>query len=103
MPKTHRTSAFVLAAGLTLGAGLPLSATAAASVDRTLDQAATAIAEAKANDWIWRDTEKFFDAAQEAAKKGETQKAMQLATKAREQAELAVKQYHLEQEMDRSL
>ena len=71
MHKTHRTSAFVLAAGLTLSAGLPLSAVAG-SVDQALDRAATAIAEAKANDWIWRDTEKFFKAAQEAADKGKT-------------------------------
>lgn len=102
MRMTHTTSAFVLAAGLTLGSALPLSA-AAGSVDQALDQAATAIAEAKANDWIWRDTEKFYNEAREAAKKGNKDEAMKLANKAREQAELAVKQYQIEQEMDRSL
>ena len=102
MRMTHSTSAFALAAGLALGSALPLTAVAG-SVDKALDEAATAIAEAKSNDWIWRDTEKFFNAAQEAARKGNKDEAMKLATKAREQAELAVKQYRLEQETDRSL
>lgn len=102
MRMTHTTSAFVLVAGLTLGSALPLSV-AAGSVDQALDQAATAIAEAKANDWIWRDTEKFYNEAREAAEKGNKDEAMKLATKAREQAELAVRQYQIEQEMDRSL
>ena len=67
-------------------------------------EAATAIANAgdaikaaKANDWIWRDTEKFLKQAQEAAK------AVKLADKAKFEAEAAVVQYNLESTHQRGL
>ena len=92
----------ILAGSLAVGCALPLSATAA-SIDQALSQAEAAIGEAKANNWIWRDTEKFFNEAQAAAHKGDKDKALKLANKAREQAEDALKQYQLEKEKDRSI
>ena len=73
-------------------------------------EAATAIANAndaikaaKANDWIWRDTEKFVKQANEAAAAGDNAKAIKLADKARFQAEAAVEQYNMETTHQRGL
>lgn len=101
MSNTRTLSTLTLVGGLALASALPLSATAA-SADQALSQAESAIEDAKANNWIWRDTEKVYKAAKAAAEKGDTDKAIKLANKAREHAELAIKQYHLEQKMDRS-
>ena len=53
---------------------------------------------AKANNWIWRDTESFLKQAEDEAAKpdGDMDLAIKLANKARSQAELAVNQYYLE-------
>ena len=58
--------------------------------------AESAIAKAKANDWIWRDTEKFLKQAVAAQGKGDDKMAVSMANKARSQAELAVSQYEYE-------
>ncbi len=58
--------------------------------------AESAIAKANANDWIWRDTEKFLKQAVAAQGKGDNKIAISLANKARSQAELAVSQYEYE-------
>jgi len=68
-----------------------------AQADQAIAAAKVAIAKAKANDWIWRDTEKFLKQAEEAAAKGDSDAAIKLANKARNQAELAENQYYLEQ------
>jgi len=68
-----------------------------AEAGQAIAAAQTAIAKAKANDWIWRDTEKFLKQAQDAAAKGDNDAAVKLANKARSQAELAQNQYYLEQ------
>jgi nucleoid-associated protein YgaU len=65
--------------------------------DQAIAAAEAAIAKAKANELIWRDTEKFLKQAQEAAAKGDSDTAVQLANKARSQAEGALNQYYLEQ------
>ncbi len=65
--------------------------------------AGDAIKAAKANNWIWRDTEKFLKQAQEAADKGENDTAVKLANKARFQAEAAVIQYNHEKNNPRGL
>ena len=65
--------------------------------------AADAIKAAKANDWIWRDTEKFLKEAQAAAEKGDNTTAMKLANKAKFQAEAAVIQYNHEKNNPRGL
>jgi hypothetical protein len=62
-----------------------------------------AIKAAKANDWIWRDTEKFAEEAQAAADKGDNAVAIKLAYKAKNQAELAVAQYLYEKAHPRGL
>ncbi len=67
------------------------------SAQQAIAAAEAAIAEAKANEWIWRDTEKFLKEAQDAAAKGDNEAAISLANKARSQAEEAVNQYYLEQ------
>ncbi len=64
---------------------------------QAIAEAEAAIKEAKALHWIWRDTEKFLKKAKKAAKKGDNAKAIKLARKAKEQAELAVNQYYLEE------
>ncbi len=68
-----------------------------AETDQAIAAAEAAIAEAKANDWIWRDTEQFLEEAKDAASKGDDETAAKMANKARAQAEGAVNQYYLEQ------
>ncbi|WJW76071.1 LysM peptidoglycan-binding domain-containing protein [Thiohalobacter sp. IOR34] len=96
----------VLALGLVVGcAGQPKQEAAeavqpagpSAAVTQALDSARAAIKDAKALDWIWRDTGKFLKQAEAAAKAGDEAKAIKLANKARDQARLAVNQYYLEQ------
>jgi len=74
------------------GGGSKASADATAAITNAKD----AIKTAKANNWIWRDTEKFAGQAQAAADAGDNAKAIKLADKARFQAEAAVKQYNME-------
>ena len=62
-----------------------------------------AIAIAKSNDWIWRDTEKFLGQAKAAADAGDNAKAIQLADKAKFEAETAVDQYNFETTHQRGL
>lgn len=62
-----------------------------------------AIKAARANKWIWRDTEKFAEQAQAAADKGDNKTAIKLANKAKGQAELAIKQYEHEKANPRGL
>ena len=68
-----------------------------AEASQAIAAAQAAIAKAKVNDWIWRDTEKFLKEAQDAAANGDNETAVKLADKARGQAEMAVNQYYLEQ------
>ncbi len=77
----------------------------AASPEATAAIAAAdaAIKKAKANNWIWRDTEKFAKQAKEAADKGDNAAAVKLANKAQAQAEDAVKQYEYEMANPRGL
>jgi hypothetical protein len=63
----------------------------------------SAIKAAKANNWIWRDTEKFAKQAQAAADKGDSKGAIKLAQKAKFQAESAVTQYKFEKANPRGL
>jgi hypothetical protein len=69
-----------------------------ADAARAVDAAKAAVARANSLDWIWRDTEKFLAEAETelAAGAGHQEKAIELANKARNQAELAVNQYYLE-------
>ena len=79
--------------------------TSAASPEATAAIAAAdaAIKKAKANNWIWRDTEKFAKEAKEAADKGDNAAAIKLANKAKAQAEDAVNQYEYEMANPRGL
>ncbi|MDH3981069.1 MAG: SoxXA-binding protein [Gammaproteobacteria bacterium] len=65
--------------------------------------ASAAIKAAKANKWIWRDTEKFAKQAQESADKGDNAAAIKLANKAKAQAEDAIAQYKYETANPRGL
>lgn len=65
--------------------------------------ASAAIDKAKANDWIWRDTESFLEEARQAAANGDNTAAIRLANKARLQAENAVIQYNYEKAHPRDL
>jgi hypothetical protein len=62
-----------------------------------------AIKSAKANDWLWRDTEKFAKQAQESADKGDNTAAIKLANKAKDEAEDAIAQYKYEKANPRGL
>lgn len=62
-----------------------------------------AIKSAKANNWIWRDTEKFAEEAQVAADKGDNAVAIKLANKARDEADNAAAQYKYEMAHPRGL
>lgn len=64
---------------------------------QAIAEAEAALREAKALNWIWRDTEKLLKKAKKAAEKGDNDKAIRLARKAKGQAELAVNQYYLEE------
>ena len=66
-------------------------------------EAKAAIAKAKSLKWIWRDTGKLLKQAEGAAKKGEEAKAIKLANQARDQANLAIKQYHHEKRANRGI
>lgn len=63
---------------------------------QALDSARAAIKNAKALDWIWRDTEEMLKEAEEAAAAGDEAKAIKMAKKAQGQAEEAVNQYYIE-------
>ena len=94
-------SIFLLALGLVVGCATQpkqedVDTGPSAAVTRALDAASAAMDNAKALDWIWRDTEKYYAAAEKAAKEGDDATAIKLANKAREQAEDAVNQYYLE-------
>lgn len=58
---------------------------------------------AKAVGYEWRDTGKLLKKAEAAAKKGDSDKAIKMANKAKSEAMMAVKQYELEKGLDRSL
>ena len=65
--------------------------------------ASDAIKAANANNWIWRDTEKFLKEAQAAADKGDNTTAVKLANKAKFEAEAAIDQYDYEKAHPRDL
>ena len=65
--------------------------------------AAAAMKKAKSLNFLWRDTGKILKKAKAAASKGDETQAVKLANKARSQAEMAVKQYYVEQGVDRSI
>ncbi|MFP5506425.1 MAG: hypothetical protein ACLGH6_09520 [Gammaproteobacteria bacterium] len=73
------------------------AAAPSAAASQALNDASAAIKQAKSLDWIWRDTEKMYKEAEEAAKAGDDAKAIKLAGEAKYQAEAAVNQYYIEQ------
>ena len=100
----------LLAVGLNAGCAESPKKEAAASASKASPEATAAIANAagaiktaKANEWIWRDTEKFLKEAQAAADKGDNGAAIKLANKAKFQAEAAVVQFNHEKNNPRGL
>ncbi len=108
MKSTHPAKYFTVAAlalGLAVGcasqqpkqeAPAPETSGPSAAVTQAIDGAKAAIKDAKAVEYIWRDTEKFLKQAEAAAAAGDEAKAIKLANKARDQARLAVEQYYIE-------
>ena len=90
----------VLALGVAVGCATtpqePAAPSASAEATRAIDGAKAAIAQAKSLGWVWRDTEQFLSEAEAAAAEGDDVTAIKLATKARNEADLAVNQYYLE-------
>ncbi len=80
----------VLAAGSTCAAD---AKPADAAVEKAISDAAAAMKKAESVGFAWRDTGKMIQAAQAAAEKGDTAKAMALAEQARKQGESAYQQY----------
>lgn len=74
----------------------PAAAAPSAAATQALNDASAAIKTAKELDWIWRDTEKMYKEAEDAAKAGDDAKAIKLAGSAKHQAEEAVNQYYIE-------
>jgi len=99
----------VLSAVLTVGCassgngGSGGASKASPEATAAIADAGDAIKAAKANSWIWRDTEKFLKQAQEAAVKGENGAAIKLADKAKFEAEAAVIQFNHENNNPRGL
>jgi len=98
----------VLALGVTIGctqqqqkpapaAEQPSSAAAAIKAAKEAYKKALAVG------YAWRDTGKIIKKAEAALTKGDEEKALKLANKARFQGEAAVRQYNYEQGIDRSL
>ena len=72
------------------------TAVSSAAVTQALDAARASIKTANDLEWIWRDTEKTLEKAEEAAAAGDNAKAVKLANTARFEADAAVNQYYLE-------
>lgn len=70
---------------------------------RAIAMAKDAIARAKAQDWVWRDTESMLKKAEEAYKEGKYDDAIRLANEAQFQAEEAMRQKAAEDQIDRGL
>lgn len=92
-----------LALGIAVGCSTAPKEEATAPVDtgvadatQAINSAKAAMAKAESLEWIWRDTGKFLGQAEDALAKGDTDTAIKLANKARNQADLAVNQYYLE-------
>ena len=101
-------SAVLLSVWLTSGCADQPTKTEAASkaspeATAAITNAKDAIAIAKSNDWVWRDTESFLSKAQEAADAGDNAMAIKLADKAKYEAEAAVIQYNYETTNQRGL
>jgi hypothetical protein len=79
------------------------SASASPEAVAAIASANSAIKAAKANNWIWRDTEKFAKNAQAAADKGDNATAVKLANKAKGEADNAIAQYKHESANPRGL
>lgn len=69
----------------------------AQAASRAIADAKSAMAEATALNWVWRDTADFLAEAEKAAADGDYAKAIELANKVKGQAEEAVNQYYLEE------
>ncbi len=74
----------------------PLSPSYAVSFAEAVSAATTEIDKAKAVNYEWRDSRKLLKKAAELNKKGDSEKAMKLVTKARKQGQLAANQAKLE-------
>ncbi|MGD2137717.1 MAG: hypothetical protein PVJ66_08895 [Gammaproteobacteria bacterium] len=81
----------------------PAGSSASSAAMTAIANASEAIDMAKANDWIWRDTESILDEARAAAASGDNDTAVRLAEEARLQAENAVIQYNYEKAHPRGL
>ena len=74
----------------------PLTPSYAISFSDAISAATTEIDKAKAVNYEWRDSRKLLKKAAELNKKGDSEKAMELVTKARKQGQLAANQAKLE-------
>jgi hypothetical protein len=82
----------IMAASLALTLGACASMQSSEELDKTIAQAEKEVAAAKKANALWRDTEKFLDAAKKAKADGDIDGATKQAKKALSEAQLAQKQ-----------
>jgi hypothetical protein len=83
-------------ANLQQGSATPPASKATPEAREAIENASDAIRMANKNNWIWRDTEELLQEAQAAADRGDNANAIELANKAKYQAEAAIIQYNYE-------
>jgi hypothetical protein len=98
-------SSLLIAGCASMNSSAPGNPASKASPEATaaIASANAAIKNAKANNWIWVNTESFAEEAQAAADKGDNAVAIQLANKAKAEAENAVAQYNYEKAHPRGM
>lgn len=101
MKKMMTLAAVVLLAGCanantTGSAAPPAVEPTPENVSQAIEEAKAAAAKADSVGYQWRDTSDFIKEAEELAKKGEYEEALQLARKAERQGELAYQQWQRE-------
>ena len=82
-----------MTAALTLAACATGPSMTEQQANNAISAAKSELNKAKNIDYAWRDTGKMIKAAEKAAKKGEYDKAVDLANEAKMQSEIAQKQY----------
>ena len=92
-----------MAAPVTTQVAPPPTTAAPASADEAIKAARTVVDEARANQWIWRDTEQLLKQAEKAAADGDEAGAIRLAVEAAGEARQAIAQHRTEQERDRGI
>ncbi|VAW77373.1 hypothetical protein MNBD_GAMMA12-3647 [hydrothermal vent metagenome] len=96
-------SAAFLSVALVTACGSKAKRSTSSDAAAAISSAETTMKKAGALSWIWRDTAKDLKKAKAAQKKGDNAGAVKFANKAKRQADMAIKQYHYEKSLNRSV